>query len=104
MTVVIFGGELTADRAERAVDYAEAMHAAELPLMLEQGGSPLGLEPEMAAHARHLAGELARGTIDAVGRSWLTYIVGLYEREEAACLAVGLDYRASYRAMVAASG
>jgi hypothetical protein len=104
MTVLIaMRGELTVDRVERAADFAEAMYASEVGLVEEQGGSPLGLDPEMAKHARELAVRLERGEVSAIERSWLAYIVEWYEQEERACLSVGLDYRAGYRAMQSAA-
>ncbi len=90
------GGELTRDRVASAVDFAEAMFASQLPLAIEQGGEALGLDDQMAEHARTLAGRI--GFLTDVEESWLRYIVDWYEQEESACLAVGINYRAEREA------
>lgn len=86
---------LSQDRILRAIEYAEAMHADQLPLAMEQGGATNGIDPEMAKYARQLAGEFGRGVIDPFDVAYLQFVVDYYEEEERECLRVGIDYRAA---------
>lgn len=86
-------GELTAERVREAVAYGEAFHRAELPLLMRDGGTALGIDPLMAEALREMAGELGRGAASDTTVAYLRYIVGWWEQEESACLAVGLNYR-----------